>query len=513
MISDQRWGLIRRAVTASLVLLWAVGPVAQAAPPAWERHDVNLRVAAGLRILAIHTPQKAPLQAENAPQTLATEQPIPIDGFMPYVAIALTNKSYPGEFQFAHVLANSVIGTPLHSPLSDNYAIGILDTGGTVNVVGQCDRDVLGVTEAWLTGNTITVGGAGGEAEADITQPLGMFLAGLQAIDPTTSSLDTTKLVGHWNVSAAIPQEIACGDIVDIPTTIGSSLVAFRDVWIRNDHKRTVVRNGHTYTGPEVGVYVPGDPAVPSYPTVVPLDPRPGGLTTSAYFPALMDLQDFRTPGIPTALAALEGDLPTGGWFVASVWLKGASSGEINKYFMVDTGAQISLVRSFVAGQLGLNPAAPEFTVEVTGVAGEVTTAPGFYLDSLKIDAFGGPITFTQVPIIILDVPSVEGGLLDGIIGTNVFFNRNLAFKPNLQGSSVIEISGPIPRYGDFDSDGDVDLVDFAHFRDCFNGSNRPPAYTNCLDADTNSDGDIDLLDFALFRACFNGSNNPARCL
>jgi len=192
--------------------------------------------------------------------------------------------------------------------------------------------------------------------------------------------------------------------------------------------------------------------------------------------------------------------------------LKEGGSGEINKYMMVDTGAQISLVRSFVAGQLGLNPNQPEFTVEVTGVAGDVTTAPGFYIDSLKIDAFGGPVSFTQVPVIILDVPSVEGGLLDGIIGTNVFHDRNLAFRPDLLGSSVIEISEPIVLYyGDFDTDIDVDMEDFGHFQRCFNGPNRSSLNDDCGSADYDEDGDVDIADFLMFQDVSTARNRAPK--
>lgn len=65
---------------------------------------------------------------------------------------------------------------------------------------------------------------------------------------------------------------------------------------------------------------------------------------------------------------------------------------------------------------------------------------------------------------------------------------------------------------GDYDSDGDVDLVDFAHFQGCFNGPNRPPAQSGCSDADADLDGDVDLSDFSVFQMCFNGPNRPAAC-
>ncbi len=504
----------RTGITLIALIVCAGGWTLSARGESWTREDVNLNIAPGLHVTAINRPRSADrLFAPQAPQPAPAMAagPIPIAGFVPYIAVALTDRRKGFEFEWAHVLANSVVGSPLNQPMSQGYAIGILDTGGTISIVGHCDRTALGLTDPFLTGNTIPVGGAGGQVDADVSWTLGLFVAGLQAIDPVTLNLDTAQLTGHWNVSVAIPQEPACNDIVDIPTAVGTPLFAFRDFAIYNDRPVTITRNGKTYTGPEVEIFLPGDPNAPEYDKVIPLDPRPPGMTTSAYYPNILEL-DFRTPWIPTALATVEGDLPQGAWFVASVWLQEGSRPAVNKYFMVDTGAQISLMRSFIAGQLGLNPNNPEFTVEVTGVAGDVHEAPGFYLDTLEIDAFGGPVSFRQVPIIVEDVPSVEGGTLDGIVGTNAFQGRNLVFRPRLTGNSTLEITMP-NTYGDFDGDGDVDLSDFNRFAACFNGPNQPPAFPGFCDAtDADGDGDADLADFLRFSACFNGPNNPPVC-
>ncbi|MGB9625125.1 MAG: phosphodiester glycosidase family protein, partial [Phycisphaerae bacterium] len=54
-------------------------------------------------------------------------------------------------------------------------------------------------------------------------------------------------------------------------------------------------------------------------------------------------------------------------------------------------------------------------------------------------------------------------------------------------------------RYGDFDTDGDVDLGDFSVFQYCFRGPNRPPESPECARADADGDNDVDLTDFAIF--------------
>jgi hypothetical protein len=57
---------------------------------------------------------------------------------------------------------------------------------------------------------------------------------------------------------------------------------------------------------------------------------------------------------------------------------------------------------------------------------------------------------------------------------------------------------------GDFEDDGDVDLVDFGAFQLCFTGSGIPAA-AGCECGDFDSDGDVDLVDFGEFQLVFTG--------
>lgn len=83
---------------------------------------------------------------------------------------------------------------------------------------------------------------------------------------------------------------------------------------------------------------------------------------------------------------------------------------------------------------------------------------------------------------------------------------------------AVADSAGPFTLYldgieevcsfaGDFNHDDDVDLLDFAHFRNCFNGSDLPPRTGTCGDADLDSDNDVDIDDFTIFRNCYHGPN------
>jgi len=64
----------------------------------------------------------------------------------------------------------------------------------------------------------------------------------------------------------------------------------------------------------------------------------------------------------------------------------------------------------------------------------------------------------------------------------------------------------------DADGDRDVDLDDFLHFQDCFNGPNRAPKKAGCESFDFDLDADVDLSDFLKFQDCFNGPNRPPAC-
>ena len=496
-------GTLRRAAGWGVLTLLSSATVALADPGGWVRRPVRLNIGPGLYGSAISMPEDAAFSSGGRSMGLRAVRPVPIAGFVPHIPVGLTNARQIGEFFYAHQLASSLTGTALNPPMSANYAIGVLDTGSTMQVIGTCDRDILGVN-AYMTGNTIPIGGAGGQVDADVSWPLGFFIAGTQAIDPATETLNTAAMRGHWQVSvAALPD--TCGIGPTVSTLVGTPLIAFEDVVIRNDTVVTIPTVGAggpvaRYFGPRVDILPDGSPSTPNYPKDVFLDLQPVGLTTSAYYPDLLNL-DFETPWIPTALAEYESAIPTGGWFFASVRLTEGSSGELQKLFMMDTGAQVSVVRTFVAGQLGLDLDNPDFTIEVQGVSGDVTIAKGFYLDTFKVDASGGPMVFSNVPIVVLDVTSIDGGTLDGIVGTNVFYDRNLALKP---GVPVLEVSNPIvnPVPGDYDGDLDVDQTDIAAMSECLQGPGvQPDPYFPCVNAfDFDGDGDVDLPDFGAFQ-------------
>jgi hypothetical protein len=61
----------------------------------------------------------------------------------------------------------------------------------------------------------------------------------------------------------------------------------------------------------------------------------------------------------------------------------------------------------------------------------------------------------------------------------------------------------------DFDSDGDVDHVDFSHLQSCLSGAGIPKNQSRCQDARMDLDTDVDSTDIAHFLACYSGPNHP----
>jgi hypothetical protein len=193
-----------------------------------------------------------------------------------------------------------------------------------------------------------------------------------------------------------------------------------------------------------------------------------GGLapvTTANYYPDIFELEE---PMFPTLLSMSPMSIPFGGNFFAEIGILQGEPSPTNPIqtmrVLVDTGAQSSIMSSNMAAKLNL-PFEPDFTVEICGIGGLTEGVPVYYIDYVKINAWGGALEFSQVPIVVHDMESPEGGSLDGILGMNFFWNRNIIFEPSLTGSGFLHVSEPVPfAYADLNFDGNINIEDFAIF-------------------------------------------------
>ena len=187
----------------------------------------------------------------------------------------------------------------------------------------------------------------------------------------------------------------------------------------------------------------------------------------------------------PTLLSMSGLSLPTGGSFFSDVGVLQGEAGPLNSMqdarMLVDTGAQSSIISSNIAAKLNL-PLEPDFTATVCGVGG-LSEVPGYYVDYLQISALGGTLEFSHVPFVVIDMESPEGGSLDGILGTNLFWNRNIVLEPITSGSGFLHVSDPVPyAYIDLNFDDIVDVMDFAIFASAWGTTPTDPAWNSRCD-------------------------------
>ena len=473
---------VKVSIPAVLTILLALALPLQAAGESWQRKDVDWQAGGGRRIKAIRYPQDRPLPTLAEQQAagkltrgklkvaavedeMLVEAP-PIDGFVPWIAVSIT-KERKAELELEAEVETSVRGSyPTGVKPQTDYIIGLFDTGASAHVIGYADATRAGIFKGLVTSNETVISGVTGEVSALVSLPLAVFIDGLDAITPDTLIVDSTGMMGQSNVAVMVGEDP--GDLPDLPTAIGTPLSVYYTTLIRNDNTMTIEREGETFTGPEIHLYEPGDSEIPSFTNVIPLELRPLGGVSVQYIPSIdlggfgsgwdFDLDDilgggdFTSDSPPASPSIIVGNSSQSLFFVHSVDLyEGEKCAMDKNRFMLDTGAQVTVVGARIAARLQLNPATPEFEVEIEGITGDVIMAPGYYVDAVEIPALGQWFRARQVPVIYLDVPSPEGGTLDGIIGMNLFVDFNLIVRGGglfLEDDPTLELQRVVPAAG-----------------------------------------------------------------
>jgi hypothetical protein len=493
----------------------------------WDKHNVNWRTTGGGRIKAIYYPKTRPVPFRNSQadhhrlhykknikenmfsrktafvsSAYVIDSP-PIDGFIPWIVISVTDERL-NELEFDAVPETAVVGRyPLGINPEKDYAIGIFDTGASIHLMGYADATRAGLFKGspkLITSNTNTIAGVIGAVDVWVSQPLAIFIDGLNALDPN-GLLDNSKMLGQSNVAIDVGQNP--GDRQDLPTVIGTPFSVFFTTVIDNEQRLAVVRNDEEFSGPGVYFYENEDPCVPVYPNIVPLELRPSGATSVQYVPSLESFFEFP----PASPSVIIGNLSQSLFFVHSVDLVEGENSAIDRgRFIIDTGAQITVIGSRIVARLKLNPNEPEFEAEIEDVTGETVIAPGFYIDSIQIPAIGEWLSYTNVPVVLIDVFSPEGGSVDGIIGTNLFIDFNLALRgggllldqePALYFEPVAALIADIAPDG---GDGKVGFKDLSAFAKAWLAGPYSLSWNEKADIAPfqNPDGAINSLDLAV---------------
>lgn len=491
-------------VSVWLVCCLAVAVMA-AAPAAGNGRPTGIRIANGLKIVSVQPAAKAApalAQLTGASEPAMHPQP-PVGGFSPLVAITTSDRRSADDFDWEHRLEGAYTGRPLNAPPEENFVVGILDTGASVDLVAGASAAVLGLTGRYLTENETEIGGIGGTVAATVTYPVGLYAAGLGAIQ-ADGRLDLTQLVGHSNVSALVSPPIACAGVAEVTGALGNPFLAFTTTQICVDRPRRVTVGGRVYIGPDIVMDSSFTPSSQEYPRRIPIEV--GGVSpvmTASYY-AMLDPFDpllELTPSSPTALSMFALGIPTGGAFFTDLLVLQGEQGPLNPVqemrVMVDTGAQSSIMHPNVAASLNL-PIEPDFVAQACGVGG-VVELPGYYIDYVRINALGGALEYSRVPFVVVDIQSPEGGPLDGILGMNFFWNRNIVLEPSvLSGGGFLHVSDPVPyAYIDLNLDDVVDVADFAVFAAAWHSTPGDPAWN--ADCDFFLDEVIDYRDLEAF--------------
>jgi len=522
-------------------------PPALADQTEWLRHEVNWRITGGKSTKAIYYPKANPVPLKDSQagrgtllqKKIVLRQPAfesalsqdgsaqvesfglagelaipvlayaidspPIDGFVPWIVISVTDKRL-NELELDAVPETSIVGRYPRSvnPQTD-YVIGILDTGASAHVMAYAAATQAGIFNGFpnlLTSNTSIIAGVIGSVDAWVSQPLAIFVDGLSVLDPNGLLLDTSRMRGQSNLSIIVGQDP--GNMPDLTTAIGTPLSVFFTTVINNDRKVTVIRNNEEFASPDIRLYEHEDPCIPSYSNVVPLELRPGGAMSVQYFPTLTSFFEFP----PMSPSVIIGNLSQSLFFIHSVDLVEGENGAIDKdRFMLDTGAQVTVIGSRIAARLRLNPNEPEFEVEIEDVTGQAVLVPGFYIDSIQIPAIGEWLSYTNVPVILLDVFSPEGGTVDGVIGMNLFVDFNLVLRGGgmfLDKEPVLyfePVTNIIADIAPGDGDDKVDYLDLSAFAQAWLADSQSTNWNIRADIapESNPDGIINFLDFAVF--------------
>jgi hypothetical protein len=384
-----------------------------------------------------------------APRANATG--VPIDGFLPLVGITLTNE-FVRDIDFFPRASTSVGGIYLSPDDSPRFELALLDTGAAVSLLTTAADAAFkiagpypGEPDGFRGTEFIQIGGATGLLEARVSDPLGLYAAGLQNRNGggEALSINTGSLLGQTNTSlATLPVESP------LPNILGLTFASQYATRIRNSQPQLFELEGKTVRSPAIDFLPLGTGNAYGITRKAPMSLLGAAPSTPFYqlnFGGIGQGLDFHeNPSAPTIVQ--------GGHFL-NVNASNNGTALNSQQFFFDTGASVTVLSELTALQLGIDVQndTPEFTIEIIGSGGSSGAVPGFFIDQFTVLATGGSITLSNVPVLVFDVtnPASPGNIVPGIVGTNVFAGRDIIIDPNpsLGGggaSAGVYISDPV---------------------------------------------------------------------
>jgi hypothetical protein len=403
---------------AALAALAALG---QALVQAQARAADSIRLDAGIRPLAV--------RARTGPVSLSASNMPPLEGPVIRVGVLVTDEADPdalGLATFHPALAGSLLGEAAAPAV-----LAILDSGAATHLVSYGDSERLGISWDWLSGSVYPVQGVAGSVELELSVPIGWFAQGVQNL-ASNGAADPSGVIGQGNVVCLAATELNAVDDTDVPTVLGAPLFRHCVAWIRNSEPVALPGGDPFETTPAVDLLPPGHPAIPMLKHRILLDVLPGNAE-----PQFLGLLDEII--LPTSIAGA-GSL----YFTANNVTIADESAVAAGHALLDTGAQVTLISEVAATELNMDLRFPEFEVDIRGIGG-IITAPGFRLDRITLSAQGGALVWSNVPVVVLNVshPDPAQGRIFGILGMNLFANRDLVFN-GAAPSPYLEVSAPV---------------------------------------------------------------------
>jgi Aspartyl protease/Bacterial Ig domain/Domain of unknown function DUF11 len=315
--------------------------------------------------------------------------------------------------------------------LGDRVTFSIFDTGASPITFGWEDQflfDLSGQAIPTLPGVDVTASGVGGDLTGLVSEPGTILADGIHALDLNAllsgqDSIDMTNAAAVGNVQAMIGTDVGSPDLPSIVGTpilngglggaLSGGVAAMVDMQSFQIDFGALFPDVPEFQGlllpiPDLSFVSPGTTLTQGVDTTepvrVPVDfvgidnsLDPGTTITESFNPVVHGIQVNNTvSGVPATVD--------------------------NQTFLFDTGAQLTIISTAMAQQLGLDLNNPETTIDIQG-AGGTATVPGYTIDSLVVPrddnndgVIDGTLKFTSVPVYVLDVdPS-----LDGILGMNL---------------------------------------------------------------------------------------------